>query len=134
MALTSLGIVELRAGRPEAALEALLRASLIEPRYARAHVYWPRRTTELGREPATLEELARDGNGSQRSVAAPACGDGAHGSAASPVDAWDEAREALVRLPFAKSLNAVADNQRGVANVGEPLGFMGLENWARSTA
>ena len=51
-----------------------------------------------------------------------------------PVDAWDEARAALVRLPFAKSLNAVADNQRGAANVGYPLGFMGLENWARSTA
>src|SRR6185437_3326153 len=48
--------------------------------------------------------------------------------------AMSEAQEALTRIPYLKSLNQVADNQKGVANVGAPLAFMGLEEWARSAA
>ena len=134
VALTSLGIVELRAGRPEAALEPLLKASLIEPRYARAHVYLAATYYQLGREPATLEELRRAAEMDPKDPLPHLLAAMVHMDRLQPVEAWDEAREALVRLPFAKSLNAAADNQRGIANVGYPLGFMGLENWARSTA
>lgn len=134
VALTSLGIVELRAGRFERALEALLRASLIEPRYARAHVYLAATYYQLGRESAALEELRRAIEMDPKDPLPHLLASMVHMDRLQPVDAWDEARAALVRLPFAKSLNAVADNQRGVANVGYPLGFMGLENWARSAA
>jgi hypothetical protein len=51
-----------------------------------------------------------------------------------PVAAAAEAREALARIPFLKSLDAISDNQKGVANVGSALAFMGLEAWARSAA
>ena len=51
-----------------------------------------------------------------------------------PVAAVEQAQEALKRIPYLKSLNQVADNQKGVANVGTPLAFMGLEYWARSAA
>ena len=51
-----------------------------------------------------------------------------------PGAAAEEARAALERIPFLRSVNGVADNQRGTANFGAPLAFMGLEEWARSTA
>jgi tetratricopeptide (TPR) repeat protein len=134
VALTSLGIVELRAGRPEAAQDALLRASLIEPRYARAHLYLAAAYYDLRRDAAALEELRRAAEMDPKDPLPHLLTAMVHMDRLQPVDAWDEAREALVRLPYAKSLNAAADNQRGIANVGYPLGFMGLEYWARSTA
>jgi tetratricopeptide (TPR) repeat protein len=134
VALTSLGVVELRAGRAEAALDALLRATLIEPRYARAHVWLAATYYELGREAAALEELRRAAGADPKDPLPHLLASMVLMDRLRPVEAWQEAREALVRQPFAKSLNAVADNQRGVANMGYPLGFMGLESWARSTA
>ena len=134
VALTSAGIVELRAGHAEAAMDALLRASLIEPRYARAHVYLAAAYYQSGREHAALEELRRASEMDPKDPLPHVMAGMVHMDRLQPVDAWNEAREALLRLPYAKSLNAVADNQKGVANVGYPLGFMGLEEWARSTA
>lgn len=134
VALTGLGVVELRAGRPEAAMDALLRASVIEPRYARAHVYLAAAYYQLRRESAALEELRRASEMDPRDPLPHLLAAMVHMDRLQPVGAWEEANEALARLPFAKSLNAAADNQRGIANVGFPLGFMGLETWARSAA
>jgi tetratricopeptide (TPR) repeat protein len=49
-------------------------------------------------------------------------------------DAVDASREALKRLPYLKSLNQVANNQQGTANLGYSLAFFGLENWALEIA
>jgi len=54
VALTGLGVLELKSGHEEAALDALLRASLIEPRYARAHLYLAAAYYQIGRDEAAM--------------------------------------------------------------------------------
>ena len=134
VAQTGLGVVLLKLGETEAALDALIKATTLEPRYARAHLYAAAAYYQLEREGATLKMLARamelDPNDPlphlMRAII--------HTDRIEPTDAARSAREALARIPFLKSLNQLADNQRGVANVGFPLAFLGLEGWARSAA
>jgi tetratricopeptide (TPR) repeat protein len=134
VALTGLAIVELRAGDREAALEALTKATLIEPRYARAHLYLAATYYQLENERAALETLARAAELDPNDPLPHLLASIIHLDRIDPVRAAEEARLALARIPFAKSLNAIADNQKGVANVGAPLAIMGLEAWARSAA
>jgi Flp pilus assembly protein TadD len=49
-------------------------------------------------------------------------------------DAVDASREALKRLPYLKSLNQIANDQQGKANLGYSLAFFGLEDWALELA
>jgi tetratricopeptide (TPR) repeat protein len=134
VALTGLGVLEMRAGNVEAALDALLRATLIEPRYARAHVYLAAAYYALEREGPALDELARAAELDPKDPLSHVLASIVHLDYLEPGRAVAEARLAQVRIPFLKSLNQVADNQKGVANVGAPLAFMGLEAWARSAA
>ena len=134
VALTGLGVLELRAGHVDAALDALLRASLIEPRYARAHLYLAAAYYQAGRDAAAQAELTRATETDPNDPLPHLLASMIHLDRIEPGQAVAEAQQALVRIPFLKSLNQVADNQKGVANVGAPLAFMGLEAWARSTA
>jgi tetratricopeptide (TPR) repeat protein len=134
VALTGLGVLELKAGNVEAALDALLRASVIEPRYARAHVYLAAAYYQAGRDEAALEELRRASEFDPRDPLPHMLRSIIHLDRIEPGEAVVQARAALERIPFLKSLNQVADNQKGLANVGSPLAFMGLEAWARSAA
>ena len=134
VALTGLGVLELKAGHVEAAMEALLQASLVEPRYARAHVYLAAAYYQAGRDDAALAELARATDSDPKDPLPYLLMSIIHLDRIEPGQAVAEAQQALARIPFLKSLNQVADNQKGVANVGAPLAFMGLEAWARSMA
>ena len=51
-----------------------------------------------------------------------------------PGDALVTARRALTLLPYLKSLNQIANDQKGIANLGSSLAAFGLEDWARSYA
>src|SRR5438046_3364357 len=51
-----------------------------------------------------------------------------------PGDAFVAARESMARVKFTKSLDAVANNLRGSANLGAPLAQLGLESWALKNA
>jgi hypothetical protein len=51
-----------------------------------------------------------------------------------PLAAAESAQRALERMPYLKSLNQVANDQKGIANAGFPLAYMGLEAWARNAA
>ena len=134
VALTGLGVLELKAGNGDAAMEALLQASLIEPRYARAHVYLAAAYYQAGRDEAALAELARATESDPKDPLPYLLMSIIRLDRIEPGYAVVEAQQALARIPFLKSLNQVADNQKGVANVGAPLAFMGLEAWARSMA
>ena len=134
VALTGLGVLELKAGHGDAAMEALLQASLVEPRYARAHVYLAAAYYQAGRDDAALAELTRATEVDPKDPLPYLLMSIIHLDRIEPGYAVAQAREALARIPFLKSLNQVADNQKGVANVGAPLAAMGLEAWARSTA
>ncbi|HSS27430.1 MAG TPA: FecR domain-containing protein, partial [Usitatibacter sp.] len=134
VALTALGALELRAGHDDAALDALLRAGAIEPRYARAHVYLAAAYYRIGRDSAAEAELTRARETDPNDPLPYLLESVIHLDRIEPGAAVGEAQQALARIPYLKSVNQVADNQKGVANVGAPLAFMGLELWARSAA
>jgi tetratricopeptide (TPR) repeat protein len=134
VALTGLGIVELKAGDVPAALQALLAATAVEPRYARGHVYLAVAYYQAGREDAALESLRRAAELDAKDPLPHLMTALIHLDRIEPGHAVAAAREAQRRLPFTKSLNQLADDQKGIANVGAPLAFMGLEGRARSAA
>ena len=134
VALTGLGVLDLKRGHPEAALENLLKAGVMEPRYARAHVYTAVAYWQLGDRKQAREELARAGEIDDKDplphfMAAMMATD-----LLAPADAVDEARQAMARLPYLKSLNQLANDQQGSANLGQAFAFMGMEDWARAYA
>ncbi len=134
VALTGLGLLHLKAGRSQDALDAFLRAGVIEPRYARAVIYSAVAYHQLGQRDTALQTLQRARSldkldplpyqiaaliqGEQRDLNA----------------AIDSAREALRLLPYVRSLNPIANDQRGSANLGAALAAFGLEDWALSYA
>ena len=134
VALTALGALELREGHVDAAIAALLKAGTIEPRYARAHVYLAAAYYRIGRVDAMQAELTRARETDPNDPLPHLMASIVYMDRIEPGAAVEEAQEALRRIPYLKSVNQLADNQRGVANVGAPLAFMGLEGWARSAA
>ena len=134
VALTGLGVLHLKAGNAQAAIASFQRAIAIEPRYARAHLYAAAAYYQERRDHDALTELGRAAELDPHDPMPHLLMAMIHLDRIEPGPAATEARAALARVPFLKSVNAVADNQRGIANFGAPLGFMGLEEWARSTA
>jgi Flp pilus assembly protein TadD len=134
VALTGLGVLDLKRGRPQAALDSLLKAGVMEPRYARAHVYTAVAYWQLGDVGQARSELARAGELDDKDplphfMAAMMAGD-----LLQPADAVASSRAAMQRLPYLKSLNQLANDQQGSANLGQAFAFMGLEEWARAYA
>ena len=134
VALTGLGIVELKAGNVDAALAALQKAGAIEPRYARAHIYLAVAYYQQRKDDAALFELSRAKDVDPNDPLPYLLASLIRLDRLEPVAAVEQAQEALKRIPYLKSPNQVADNQKGVANVGTPLATTGLEYWARSSA
>lgn len=134
VAWTGLGLLRLKQGDAEGGLEALLRAGVLEPRYARARTYTAVAYYQLGRH--------ADAIGAFKEAAALDDKDPLPYLFLTQVytdlfragDAVDASREALARLPYLKSLNQVANNQQGTANLGYSLAFFGLESWAIEVA
>lgn len=134
VAWTGLGILQLRGGERDAAIESLLKAGVIEPRYARAHLYLAAAYYQEERFGAARDELRRAQETDPKDPLPRLFASLMRLDAIDPIGAAAEAREALSRIPFLKSLDAIADNQKGIANVGAPLAALGLEDWARSAA
>jgi len=134
VAWTGLGILEMRLGRLEAATEALLKATLIEPRFARAYTYLAAAYYQSGRHEAAADMLARAMQVDPKDPLPHMLAALVRLDDIDPVAAAASSREALARLPYLKSLDAVANDQKGVANVGASLAFMGLEAWSGSMA
>ncbi|APV51907.1 hypothetical protein BWI17_20865 [Betaproteobacteria bacterium GR16-43] len=134
VALTGLGILELRSGNLDAATEALLKATLIEPRFSRAHIYLAAAHYAAERTGPALEELRRATESDPNDPLPHILASEIRLDEIQPAAGAAEAREALARMKYLKSFDAIADNQKGVANVGSALAFMGLESWARAAA
>lgn len=134
VALTGRGVMRLKQGDPDAALEDFLKAGLIEPRYARAHLYSGIAYYQLGRADRARESFARSAELDPRDPLPYLFTGLVHADHFEPGEAVAAAREALARMPFLKSLNQVANNQKGVANVGNALATWGMKDWALSYA
>ncbi len=134
VALTGLGLLELKRGRTQAALDAFLRAGVIEPRFARVHVYTAVAYYQLGRSSQALGELARAAELDDKDPLPHFMASIIYNDQLRPADAIAEARTALRLMPNLKSLNQVASNQRGTANLGQAFAYFGMEEWARAYA
>jgi len=134
VALTGQGLLRLKQGLPQAGLDAFLRAGVMEPRYARAKTWTAVAYYQLGRHQdaiTTLEQAAAldDKDPLPHMLLAQI-----HTDRFEPGAAVDAARAALRRMPYLKSLNQVANDQKGSANLGAALAFFGMEDWALELA
>ena len=134
VALTGLGLLELKRGHPEAALENFLRANTLEPRFARAHVFAAVANYQLGRRTLALRELERASELDDKDPLPYLLASMIHTDHFRAADAIEAARQAMQRLPYLKSLNQIANDRQGGANLGRSLSFFGLEEWAKSRA
>ena len=134
VALTGLGLVELKSGNTGEAVTRLLAATLIEPRYARAQTYLAVAYYQQGRTRDALFALARARELDTKDPLPDLFESLIRNDHLQPGDALVSARRALALLPYLKSLNQIANDQKGGANLGSALAAFGLEDWARSYA
>lgn len=134
VAWTSRGTLLLAQGLPEAALEAFLKAGVLEPRYAKAQIHAAIAWYQIDRADAALAALdkakALDPNDPlpyfyeaqiQR-------------DALNPMAAIAAARSAMERFGFVKSLGPIATDKQGNASLGAAYALFGLESWAKRIA
>jgi Flp pilus assembly protein TadD len=134
VALTALGLTDLKAGDIDGALRSLLGASVIEPRYVPAHIYTAIAYYQQGRIDNALFELKRASSHDDKDPLPYLLASLIDADLIRPAAAIDQAREALKRMPFLKSLNQVANDQKGAANLGSALALFGMEDWSQSYA
>lgn len=130
VAWTGLGLVQLQQGDAQAALDSLLRASVIEPRHARAVVYKAVAYHQLGQQAVALQTLAQATELDPLDPLPHQLAGLIHADRADLAQAVASASEAMRRLPYLKSLNQIANDQKGAANLGSALAAFGLEDWA----
>ena len=134
VAWTGLGLLRLKQGRPESALDAFLRAGVMEPRYARAKTYTAVVYYQLGRHANAIETLRQAIALDDKDPVPYLFLSQMHTDLYQPGEAVQASRAAVQRLPYLKSLNQLANNQKGSANFGAALAFFGLEEWALELA
>ena len=134
LAWTGLGILQLKTGQTEQALESFLKAGVLEPRFARAQLYTGVAYYRLENRARAIEAVRRAAELDPKDPLPHVMLGLIHGDALELRAATDAAREAQTRMPYLKSLNQVLNNQKGSANVGSALAAQGMEEWARAYA
>jgi tetratricopeptide (TPR) repeat protein len=130
VAYTGLGLLRLKQGNAEAALDAFLKAGVLEPRYARAKTFTAVAYYQLGRHADAVAALRQAAEADDKDPLPYLYLTQIYTDLFRAGDAVEASREALKRLPYLKSLNQVANNQQGTGNLGYSLAFFGLEEWA----
>lgn len=134
IALTGQGLLHLKQGHPEAALDAFLRAGVMEPRYARAKTWTAVAYYQLGRHQDALVTLRQASSLDDKDPVPYMLLAQIHTDLFEAGEAVAAARAAVERMPYLKSLNQVANDQKGSANLGASLAFFGMEDWALELA
>lgn len=134
IALTGQGLLHLKQGHPEAALDAFLRAGVMEPRYARAKTWTAVAYYQLGRHQDALVTLRQASALDDKDPVPYMLLAQIHTDLFEAGEAVAAARAAVERMPYLKSLNQVANDQKGSANLGASLAFFGMEDWALELA
>jgi len=132
VSLAGAGLLALKRGDAEAARTLLLKALVIEPRYARGHVWLAEAEYQLGERAAALDSLDRARLADPNDPLPWQVEAMLRNDSGEPTQAVAAARQALTRLPNLKSLNPLASDSQGSANLGKALGDFGMENWARA--
>lgn len=134
VALAGDGLLLLQRGQPQQAREQLLKALVIEPRYAQAQVWLAVAEYRLGNPGAAFDALARARQADPNDPMPWQIESILRNDAGQAQEAIAAARQALLRLPYLKSLDPLVSDSRGSANLGKALADFGLEHWARAYA
>jgi Flp pilus assembly protein TadD len=137
LAWTGLGILQLKTGEPQQALESFLKATVLEPRFARAQLYAGvayYQLGQLGGKQRAIEAVNRAAQLDAKDPLPYLMLGLIYGDAQELALATEAAQQAQVRMPFLKSANQLLNNQKGSANAGSALANRGMEEWARSYA
>ncbi|MBV7431378.1 TonB-dependent receptor domain-containing protein, partial [Acidovorax sp. sif0732] len=134
VALTGQGLLHLKQGQPQAALDVFLRAGVMEPRYARAKTWTAVAYYQLGRHQDALATLHQASALDDKDPVPYMLLAQIHTDLFQPGEAVEAARAAVERMPYLKSLKQVANDQKGSANLGASLAFFGMEDWALELA
>jgi len=134
LSLAGAGLLALKRGDAQTARTQLLKALVIEPRYAHAQVWLAVAEYQLGERAAALDSLDRARLADPLDPLPWQIQAMLQNDSGEPAQAIAAAREALTRLPYLKSLNPLASDSQGSANLGKALGDFGLEHWARAYA
>lgn len=134
VALTGLGVLQLKRGDTQAALESFLKSGVVEPRYARAALFTAVAYYRLGDRGRALETLEKAASSDERDPLPHLLASLIHQDALALGPAIDAARQAQLRMPYLKSLNQVLTDQKGTANLGAAHAAFGLEEWSQAYA
>ncbi len=134
VALTGLGLLRLKQGQPQAALDAFLRAGVMEPRYARTRTWTAVAYYQLGRHQDAITTLQQASALDDKDPIPYMLLAQIYTDLFQPGEAVQAARAAVTRMPYLKSLNQLSNDQKGSANLGASLAFFGMEDWAMELA
>ncbi|MDG2286622.1 MAG: tetratricopeptide repeat protein, partial [Alphaproteobacteria bacterium] len=134
VALTGLGLLELKQGNTACALRQFIRATLMEPSYARARLYTAITYYQLGRRERAITEMREAAALDEKDPLPWFYLAMIYNDLLRPAEAIEASQRALQLLPNLKSLNQVKTNAQGNANVGQSIAGAGMESWAASYA
>lgn len=134
VALTGAALLALKQGREADALDGLLRATLLEPRYARAQMYLGVTYYRLRRIDAAIRALDRACELDPRDPLPYMMLTQIYTDDYEAWRAMESGRAAQARMPFLKSLNQLSNTPKGSANLGNARAFFGMEAWAQHLA
>jgi len=134
VALTGLGVLQLKRGETDAALDSFLKAGVIEPRYARAWLFAAVAYYQLEDAVHAVEALKKASALDDKDPLPYLMEGLVHFDALELGKAIESARAAQQRMGNLKSLNQVLTDQRGSANVGSALAAFGMEEWSQAYA
>lgn len=134
VALTGLGLLRLKEGKQQEALDAFLRAGLMAPEYARAKTYTAVVYYQMGRHQDAISTLKQVHLLDDKDPVPYLFLAQIYTDIFEPELAVQASRAAVERMPYLKSANQLANNQKGSSNLGASVAFFGLEEWALELA
>lgn len=133
-ALTGQGILRLKTGQPEDALQAFLKAGVVESRFARAALWTGVAFYQLGGHARAMEMFKHAAELDPKDPMPHMMMSMAAADRLDLGEAVKAARRAAALMPYLKSMNQLLNNQKGNANLGASLAQFGMEDWAQAYA
>lgn len=130
VAQTALGVNLLKSGKSKEALDAFLKAGMIEPRYARAWLFSGVAFYQLGERYRAVQAFRKAAELDAKDPLPHLLESLAIVDTLDYGAAIEAAQQAQELMPYLKSLNQVSNDQKGSANLGYALSSFGLEDWA----
>ena len=133
-ALTGLGILKLKTGQPEEALQAFLKAGVVESHFARGALWTGVAYYQLGGHARAMEMFRHAAELDPKDPLPYMMMSMAAADRLDLGEAVTAARRASALMPYLKSMNQLLNNQKGNANLGASLAQFGMEDWAQAYA